>query len=268
MLNSRLINAYCNLHPLIRPLCVFIKFWANQRDLNDPSGQAGPVTLSSYTLILLVIAYLQHIDFVPNLQADDLIEEHQVERTRFFSTPKVMMRRGKMTALRGSTGWDVTFVEDLPEAPRGTTRLKDLARGFFDYYGSTFQCEKEVVSIQHGSPFPRKNPYITIFDELELAQRAEAIAQPSDLAPEEVRRQAEEDDLLLELDVEEPVEIKAASRSSSPFLYEDFEEPDIWSRRPLVVQDPFDLLRNTAGNIEPDIVETLQAVSLYSPRSR
>jgi hypothetical protein len=89
VLNSRLINAYCNLHPLVRPLCVFLKFWAKQRGLNDPSGHQGPVTFSSYTLILLVIAYLQTIDVLPNLQDPKLIAEANVPRTRFYSTPKV-----------------------------------------------------------------------------------------------------------------------------------------------------------------------------------
>lgn len=276
VLNSRLINAYCDLHPSIRPLCVFIKFWASQRDLNDPSGQAGPVTFSSYTLILLVIAYLQSISLVPNLQAADLIAQQGVERRRFFSTPKARIRRGKLNGIKGSTGWDTTFVEKVPGWEVQEVGLKELARGFFDYYGRQFQGEEEVVSIQNGAPFPRSTPFFTLLDELEAEVQQKATLGDGQVSTQEQRRQDAEDDLLADFarEVErekdptaaaaaeelERDEVKAASRSSSPFLYEEFDEPGIWSRRPLVVQDPFDLTRNTAGNIESDIMEAFQKV--------
>lgn len=73
------------MNPLVRPLSVFIKFWAKQRGLNDPSGT--PTTFSSYTLILLVISYLQHLDLLPNLQDPELIASTGTAPNRFFSTP-------------------------------------------------------------------------------------------------------------------------------------------------------------------------------------
>jgi hypothetical protein len=51
------------------------------------------------------------------------------------------------------------------------------------------------------------------------------------------------------------------SRESSPIPFTDFFEPTRWSQRLMIVQDPFDLTRNTANNVEPDIVEMLRSVS-------
>ncbi|ORY88350.1 hypothetical protein BCR35DRAFT_301887 [Leucosporidium creatinivorum] len=305
VLNSRLLNAYCSLHPSIRPLCVFLKFWASQRDLNDPSGQTGPVTLSSYTLILLVIAYLQHIKLVPNLQDADLIEKMGTERRRFFSTPKARLRRGKMTGLKASTGWDTTFVE-VTEGENGEglkelgwevkeVELKELARGFFEYYAGgegAFDMHGQVVSVKNGAPMERKKRFGGVREEWEAEEEAAALKAKikrlrkgladGEISAQEKKRQEDEDDLLaafaqepttdpslsvdhdLVLDLgnpPEPDDVRNASRSSSPFLYDydDFEEPGIWSKRPLVVQDPFDLTRNTAGNIEEDVIDALQA---------
>jgi DNA polymerase sigma len=38
---------------------MIIKRWAKSHGLNDPSGQGGPVTFSSYALALMVIGFLQ-----------------------------------------------------------------------------------------------------------------------------------------------------------------------------------------------------------------
>lgn len=54
------MGAYCDLSPdLVRPMIMVIKRWAKSHGLNDPSGQNGPVTFSSYALTLMVIGFLQ-----------------------------------------------------------------------------------------------------------------------------------------------------------------------------------------------------------------
>lgn len=41
--NSHLLRTYFQLAPEVTyPLAKFIKFWAKQRRLNDPSGHQGP----------------------------------------------------------------------------------------------------------------------------------------------------------------------------------------------------------------------------------
>ncbi|GAA5899744.1 uncharacterized protein JCM6883_005975 [Sporobolomyces salmoneus] len=304
--NSRLLNSYCNLHPLVRPLSVFIKFWASQRGLNNPSGdQDGIVTFSSYTLILLVISYLQQISLLPNLQDEELIASTQTERSRFFSTPKAYSRRGKLRHLIRSVGWDVTFVE-YDQEPEGYETdeaiLVELARGFFHFWGEEFNPKENVVSIANGAPFPRErlfgqaptpDPKATLDgkengeDGISKAERKRQ--EMEDLALEafaDERAQqegggggvitgggaAQTDDPHAELDaiaqaqseLDEEREkatrnrSRANSRSSSPIPYGDFAEPEKWTEHMLVVQDPFILTRNCAGNVRPDWVEELR----------
>lgn len=163
MLNSRLINAYCDLHPTVRPLCVFIKFWARQRELNDPGGAKGPVTFSSYTLILLVIAYLQQCEVLPNLQDPFLIASTATARQLFWSRPR-QGRKGKKVTVQPSMGWDVTFLEKIPAGLNWTVaaglELADLAKGFFRYYTTDFDPARQIISIQHGAPMDRVYPFV------------------------------------------------------------------------------------------------------------
>lgn len=291
--NSRLINSYCNLHPLVRPLSVFIKFWAKQRGLNDPSGT--PTTFSSYTLILLVIAYLQRVDLLPNLQDADLIASTGTERNRFYSTPKARARRSRVDRIVRSVGWDVTFVE-YETTPEGyatsEAKLVDLARGFFHYYADEFDMERTAVSVWKGSPLERQRPFGTKKPSAVDPEVVEALG--GDLSPAEVLRQRDEDadlrafatestaaepagapdldslaadlDALRQDDAQQRRQVAAEpnSRSSSPIEYEEYEEPERWADNLLVVQDPFILTRNCPGNVAPDWVEELRIVSARS----
>ncbi|GJN93279.1 hypothetical protein Rhopal_006326-T1 [Rhodotorula paludigena] len=298
--NSRLINSYCNLHPLVRPLCVFVKFWAKQRGLNKPSG--SPTTFSSYTLILLVIAYLQRLDLLPNLQDPTLIAQTGTAPQRFFSTPKAHGKPGHLKKILRSVGWDVTFVEyDTPPegyAPREAD-LAELARGFFDYYGQAaegpegaaggFRPEVEIVSVWHGAPLARQRRFQSQADadrarsarEKELERESgvdaaerrrqeaedEAVAafaaegEPQWQQQEEGQQQGVGDSHVADLDALEQQPGAAErpdSRSSSPVAYEEYDEPERWAEHLLVVQDPFILTRNTAGNVLPDWVDELR----------
>jgi DNA polymerase sigma len=53
--NTRLLNTYADLDARVRPLCLLVKYWAKQKDINTP--RAG--TLSSYAYVNLVIYFLQ-----------------------------------------------------------------------------------------------------------------------------------------------------------------------------------------------------------------
>ncbi|BGP43061.1 hypothetical protein JCM10449v2_007076 [Rhodotorula kratochvilovae] len=291
--NSRLINSYCNLHPLVRPLSVFVKFWAKQRGLNNPSG--SPTTFSSYTYILLVISYLQHLDLLPNLQDGELIAQTGTPRQRFFSTPRARAGRGagKRNKIVRSVGWDVTFVEyDSP--PEGyvpqEADLAQLARGFFHYWADEFDTERCVVSIWNGrEPLARERPFRSQADvDRERAAARKALQEASGVEDAERRRQEGEDDAvaafaqqaddaamqadgpapdatIAQLDAGRQAAAAAVeggsrpdSRSSSPVEYTEYEEPERWQENLLVVQDPFILTRNTAGNVQPDWVDELR----------
>ncbi|GAA5855407.1 hypothetical protein JCM9279_006472 [Rhodotorula babjevae] len=297
--NSRLINSYCNLHPLVRPLSVFVKFWAKQRGLNNPSG--SPTTFSSYTYILLVISYLQHLDLLPNLQNGDLIAETGTARNRFFSTPRSRMGRGasKRNRIMRSVGWDVSFVEydDTPEGySPPEADLAELARGFFHYWADEFDMHNDIVSIWNGrQPLARDHAFQSqagVNREKQAARKA--LEAETGIADAERTRQDAEDDAIAAFahDADEAARradapaLDAAvaeydagqqaaaaadkgdrdgeaasrpdSRSSSPLEYTEYEEPERWREHLLVVQDPFILTRNTAGNVHPDWVDELR----------
>ncbi|KAK4052792.1 hypothetical protein OIV83_002079 [Microbotryomycetes sp. JL201] len=288
--NSRLLAAYCDLHELIRPFCVFVKFWAAQRGLNDPSGQDGPISFSSYTLLLLVIAYLQKTGVVPNLQDPRLIELKGLERKLFWSRPKPYIKHGVVLSVTRSIGWDVTFVERLStyELEQATNlTLKTLAAGFFKFYAE-FDWTKFAVSVKNGQSLERERPYEDEISRLrkdrrrEVEEFARASAETGRDPDEDDDEEEDEDDddagdkVVYEppkqkesgldddthrngQDLADVLEAKAryddSSRSSSPIAYGEFEEPERWESRLIVTQDPFDLTRNTCGNVEPDVAE-------------
>uniref|UniRef100_A0A182NL83 PAP-associated domain-containing protein n=1 Tax=Anopheles dirus TaxID=7168 RepID=A0A182NL83_9DIPT len=53
--NTHLLNCYAQLDVRVRPLVVIIKLWAQHHSLNDPKNS----TMSSYSLVLMVISFLQ-----------------------------------------------------------------------------------------------------------------------------------------------------------------------------------------------------------------
>jgi DNA polymerase sigma len=61
---AKLIRSYCALSPLVRPLLLLAKLWAKQQDLIDASAHK----LNSWTVVLLVIQYLQICHRLPVLQ--------------------------------------------------------------------------------------------------------------------------------------------------------------------------------------------------------
>ncbi len=288
VINSRLLNAYCELNRLVRPLAVFIKFWAKQRGLNDPSGSEAQTSFSSYTLILLLIAFLQTRGILPNLQSEELTHAMRAEPTRFFSTPKRGMGRNRVKArITPSVGWDTTFVEGLEDHPDvwrgaevdGDLPLRDLAKGFFEWFvgdedGSPpgLDMNTQVVSIRSGGTLPRQSDYPPAGSGQPkqngngLGPGPRAPLAEGAIGPEDELRQSVEDMAITAFAQQgspaEPLPPTPArpqdSRSSSPIAFGQFSaEPANWAARPLVVQDPFLQERNCAGNIIPDVVDTL-----------
>lgn len=92
--NSQLIKAYADLQPRIfRPLAYFIKHWLKRRGLNDPAGSSGLNSLSSYSIVLLIIQYLQIKKGLPNLQYWGLISCLEVPSRVQYQAPKIPRRR-------------------------------------------------------------------------------------------------------------------------------------------------------------------------------
>ncbi|KAF4756634.1 hypothetical protein FOZ62_013328, partial [Perkinsus olseni] len=74
VVNSRLIGAYMEIDPRLRPLGIAVKYWCKARGINDRSRG----TLSSFSLILMMIHFLQRqpAPVLPSLQ--DLALQHNM----------------------------------------------------------------------------------------------------------------------------------------------------------------------------------------------
>lgn len=94
LINSHLIRAYADLRPLLfRPLCYAVKHWLKRRGLNDPSGQGGLASLSSYSIVLLVIQSLQASGDLPNLQSASLLRHFEAQPEYQWQAPKRLKRK-------------------------------------------------------------------------------------------------------------------------------------------------------------------------------
>ena len=130
-----MLATYVQLSPLVRPFLIFLKIWLKARELNNPGGKHGKgISLSSYSFVLMGIAYLQHINLVPNLQDAALIDESGMDREAFWARVKITntSRPSRKHSIRGRGGYqaertsregnegframavDTTFVRQLP----------------------------------------------------------------------------------------------------------------------------------------------------------
>ncbi|OAV89159.1 hypothetical protein PTTG_28780 [Puccinia triticina 1-1 BBBD Race 1] len=175
--NSALLRAYHDLSPLVfRALGMAVKQWAKARGFCDPSGRNGPISASSYTLILLLIAYLQAINHLPNLQDPEYIQHlcgHPCpDLIRIIKTPVQPAKPLKPPAPRPSPSlqaintsfvpappapfhWTQAHSADRIGDPAGLNRLvAQLLLGFFAFYDA-FDFRSYIVSIRDGRPLRR-----------------------------------------------------------------------------------------------------------------
>ncbi|XP_019722530.1 poly(A) RNA polymerase GLD2 isoform X2 [Hippocampus comes] len=130
--NTFLLKSYAYAEPRIRPLILVIKKWARHRQIND----ASQGTLSSYTLALMVLHYLQTLEkpVIPSLQMDfpecfdpsleiDMIPEAAQNIPRYHS--------------------------------RNQSSLGTLLLGFLGYYATQFSWNNNVISVRAGKALPR-----------------------------------------------------------------------------------------------------------------
>ncbi|KLT42034.1 hypothetical protein CC85DRAFT_319265 [Cutaneotrichosporon oleaginosum] len=160
--NSALILAYCEISPFVlRPMIHTLKLWLQVHNLNDPSGQTGLRSMSSYCLTLMSIAYLQHIGALPNLQAGVVVPTSA--DPRIASKDSIWLSWGKEQGdiahvwfkRRPPPGWQ-------PRRPSLTAA--EAVRGFFQYFSllghdqSYFNPNSQIVSILNGGISSRRNP--------------------------------------------------------------------------------------------------------------
>ncbi|NXI53565.1 GLD2 polymerase, partial [Chloroceryle aenea] len=156
--NTFLLRTYAYIENRVRPLVLVIKKWARFHDINDASRG----TLSSYSLVLMVLHYLQTLPepIIPSLQKnypgsfDPNMQLHLVHRTPSTIPPYV--------SKNGSS-------------------LGDLLMGFFKYYATEFDWAHQIISVREAKALPRpdciewRNKFICIEEPFDGTNTARAV---------------------------------------------------------------------------------------------
>lgn len=126
--NTHLLYCYSQLDYRVRPMVLAVKLWAKSHDINE----ARLMTLSSYTLTLMVIHYLQsgvRPVVLPCLQ--------QMFPHVFNSDSDIFRLSYHPT--------------DLPDFQSANDQsIGELFAGFINYYASEFNPERDVGSVRTG----------------------------------------------------------------------------------------------------------------------
>ncbi|XP_068559329.1 poly(A) RNA polymerase GLD2 [Cebidichthys violaceus] len=156
--NTFLLRSYAYADLRIRPMILVVKKWARHNQIND----ASKGTLSSYTLVLMVLHYLQTLKepVLPSLQRD---------------YPECF--------------YHLMDIDMVPEGPkhipryisRNQSSLGELLLGFLKYYATDFRWDKQVISIREAKALPKnnsqawRNKYICVEEPFERNNVARAV---------------------------------------------------------------------------------------------
>ncbi|XP_053530544.1 poly(A) RNA polymerase GLD2 [Ictalurus punctatus] len=132
--NTFLLRTYAYLEKRVRPIILVIKKWASHHRINDASRG----TLSSYTLVLMVLHYLQTLP-------DPVIPCLQKDYPECFNP--------------------VMDIHLVPEGPKNIppfvsknqSSLGDLLLGFLKYYATVFRWDKYIISVREAKALPKAN---------------------------------------------------------------------------------------------------------------
>ncbi|KAJ8286971.1 hypothetical protein GJAV_G00045480 [Gymnothorax javanicus] len=130
--NTFLLRSYAYIENRVRPIILVIKKWASHHGINDASRG----TLSSYSLVLMVLHYLQTLP-------EPVIPCLQKEYPECFSP-----------------SMDIHLVPEGPKdippyTSRNQSTLGDLLLGFLKYYASVFSWDKFVISVRTAEAVPK-----------------------------------------------------------------------------------------------------------------
>ncbi|KAM6187586.1 poly(A) RNA polymerase GLD2 isoform 2-T2 [Sarcoramphus papa] len=148
--NTFLLRTYACIENRVRPLVLVVKKWASFHDINDASRG----TLSSYSLVLMVLHYLQTLPepILPSLQKNyPLHLVHQAPRT----IPPYHSKNG--------------------------SSLGDLLIGFFKYYATEFDWSHQMISVREAKAMPRpdgiewRNKFICVEEPFDGTNTARAV---------------------------------------------------------------------------------------------
>ncbi|XP_054041488.1 poly(A) RNA polymerase GLD2 isoform X8 [Rissa tridactyla] len=156
--NTFLLRTYAHIENRVRPLVLVVKKWASFRDINDASRG----TLNSYSLVLMVLHYLQTLPepILPSLQKnypesfDPAMQLHLVHRA-----PRTIP----------------------PYHSKNGSSLGDLLIGFFKYYATEFDWSHQMISVREARAIPRpdgtewRNKFICVEEPFDGTNTARAV---------------------------------------------------------------------------------------------
>ncbi|KAL7639026.1 UNVERIFIED_CONTAM: hypothetical protein RMT77_010560 [Armadillidium vulgare] len=129
--NTHLLNAYSQLDWRVRPLVLVVKLWAQHHHINN----AKDMTISSYSLVLMVIHYLQYGLEVPLLPC-----LHKAFPDKFSPSNHVFR---------------MPVTERMPLfVSNNKQTLGELFLGFLEYYAHKFMFIENSISIRTGGILP------------------------------------------------------------------------------------------------------------------
>uniref|UniRef100_A0A8C5WRB7 polynucleotide adenylyltransferase n=1 Tax=Laticauda laticaudata TaxID=8630 RepID=A0A8C5WRB7_LATLA len=156
--NTFLLRTYAYIENRVRPLALVVKKWANFHGINDASRG----TLNSYSLVLMVLHYLQTLPepILPSLQKnypesfDPTMQLHLVHRAPCTIPPYIS---------------------------KNQSTLGDLLLGFLKYYATEFDWNNQMISVREGKAIPRldgiewRNKFICIEEPFDRTNTARAV---------------------------------------------------------------------------------------------
>ncbi|XP_041270553.1 poly(A) RNA polymerase GLD2 isoform X1 [Onychostruthus taczanowskii] len=156
--NTFLLRSYAFIENRVRPLVLVVKKWASFHEINDASRG----TLNSYSLVLMVLHYLQTLPepILPSLQKnypecfDPTMQLHFVHQA-----PRTIP----------------------PYVSKNGSSLGDLLIGFFKYYATEFDWCHQMISVREAKAIARpdgiewRNKFICVEEPFDGTNTARAV---------------------------------------------------------------------------------------------
>lgn len=278
--NTSLIQQYCDILPVLRPLLLAIKRWARPLGYNSPAGAPGePITFSSYALAIMTIGLLQARGLLPNLQ----------EGTQFTEGRIFWLRTKTQERVQCDARWKT--VHDW--TPSKTVEVEQALQDWFQYWGHEHDYRNNLLCIRRGGVLPRQVPCSRkeveslrdgpfsgfpasgkppkkdkrdnkSLSEVEIeaqAKQASVATGPHEKEPHTVvvgqDAEGAEDELNETHSVVEGDELAEAEDDDSGYVLggeDDRNEPSQWESHILCVVDPFIRAKNLTGPIRPPVL--------------
>ncbi|XP_058851572.1 poly(A) RNA polymerase GLD2 isoform X3 [Acipenser ruthenus] len=156
--NTFLLRTYAFIENRVRPLILVVKKWARHHGINDASRG----TLSSYSLVLMVLHYLQTLP-------EPVIPCLQKEYPECFNSAMQLhlVHEGP---------------RNVPQYhSKNRSTIGDLLLGFLKYYATVFNWDKCMISVREAKALPKpgsnewKNKFICVEEPFDGSNTARAV---------------------------------------------------------------------------------------------